>query len=92
MNRNLAMTLGALVLGCAAGMTLDSRAQAQAFTTPAVYTRWQQFCEASENKANAISAIVRAKGDEGWELASVSIGTIGGSIEFATVCFKRPVR
>ncbi len=83
MNRNTLILLGVFVLGCAAGLKMDSRALAQSFPAPASPRKWQQFCEEYSTMKD-LNADARQRGDEGWELATV---VVPGRIY---ACFKRP--
>jgi hypothetical protein len=83
MNRNTLLLLGTFTLGCAAGLTLDSSARAQAFPQPAQTRKWQQFCELL-GPGKELDEGLRKRGEEGWELVTLHGG---GSL---LVCFKRP--
>lgn len=97
MNRNTLLLLAVFTLGCAAGMSLDSRAQAQSPQTPAPSAatappaaatppaqqrqRWEQYCSRTTS-VEELSEEVRKAGLKGWELVALS----GGA-----ACYKRPV-
>ncbi len=91
MNRNTLILLAVFVLGCAAGMHADSRAHAQTqkFTTPTTVRKWQQFCSDQAGVGNDINNVLRSKGEEGWELVSVTAHQ--EVFKTLLVCFKRPV-
>ncbi len=84
MNRNTLLLLGAFALGCAAGLHMDTRAQAQGFPTPGAAQRWQQFC-GEYATTEELNTDLRKLGDERWELVGTSYG---GYRIYA--CFKRP--
>ncbi|WP_164010094.1 hypothetical protein [Pyxidicoccus trucidator] len=92
MNRNTLLLLGVFVLGCAAGMHADSRAhartQTQTFPAPTTVRKWQQFCSDHQAVGNEINNVLRQKGEEGWELVSVTEHQ--EVFKALLVCFKRP--
>ena len=89
MNRKTALLLAVFALGCAAGMHVDSRAHAQAFPTPAKAQKWQQECAEYDNDLKDVNRLLRARGEQGWELvAFTSWGSMSGGSMVA--CFKRP--
>ncbi len=69
------------VTGCAASPP-PPPANALRMGEPAVTTRWEQFCEQSQNVSQA-SWLASSRGNEGWELVSMYAGVL---------CFKRPVQ
>jgi hypothetical protein len=89
MNRNTALLLAVFALGCAAGMHLDSRAQAQNLPTPARAQQWQQQCVSIPGTVNGPDWFVNINkklvglGAQGWELVTID----PGAAQFA--CFKR---
>jgi hypothetical protein len=70
--------LAAIALVCAG---CEAPAAAVPPTTPRHAGAWQQFCEQSWNVPQA-SALVSARGAEGWELVAMYNGVL---------CYKRPV-
>jgi hypothetical protein len=90
-----ALALGfAFVIGCVAG-PMAQQAVARAYAQPGPTKRWEQFCSYrksayASNEATLIAdanADLKAKGAEGWELASGSFDN-GNLVSY---CFKRPV-
>ncbi|MFP2909792.1 hypothetical protein ACLESD_33050 [Pyxidicoccus sp. 3LFB2] len=92
MNRNTLILLAVFVLGCAAGMQADSRAHARApaqkFPAPTTVRKWQQFCSDHSATGDGINNVLRQKGEEGWELVSVTAHQ--EVFKSLLVCFKRP--
>jgi hypothetical protein len=89
MNRNTLLLLAVFAVGCAAGMHLDSRAQAQSLPTPARVQKWQQFCLSTpganfgSDPRRDHNQKLKELGEQGWELVSSDL---------ALTCVKRPVQ
>jgi hypothetical protein len=90
MSRNTILLLAVFAVGCAAGMHLDSRAQAQAFPAPSKVQKWQQYCRV-DSDLNAAQTWTRTQGEAGWELVSGSVTGTTPLNRVAMTCFKRPV-
>jgi hypothetical protein len=79
MKKNVALVLIGMVLGVGAGALATGRVRAQGAPAPAA--RWEQDC-AEARGVEEIRALVRARGEAGWELAAFDAGIL---------CFKRPM-
>ena len=67
--------------GCAASPP-PPPAHALRMGEPASTTRWEQFCEQSQNVSQA-SWLASSRGADGWELVSMYAGVL---------CYNRPVQ
>ncbi|WNG21240.1 hypothetical protein F0U63_45990 [Cystobacter fuscus] len=93
MNRNMLLFLIVFIVGCAAGMSMDSRALAQGTPPPAPAAsappiqKWEYFCERNVNDREVNESANRA-GQKGWELVGVTSTNI--AIGNLLACYKRP--
>jgi hypothetical protein len=89
MNRNTVLLLAVFAVGCAAGMHMDSRAQAQAFPAPAKVQKWQQYCVprtqswSAADAADKLNPHLKSLGEQGWELVT---------LDDVLYCLKRPAQ
>ena len=87
MNRNTLLLLAVFAVGCAAGMHVDSRAQAQNFPAPAKAQKWQQEC-VTYSGSNGLNRLLKDRGQQGWEFTTaVPFSAFDGGMH---ACFKRP--
>jgi hypothetical protein len=90
MNRNTLLLLAVFAVGCAAGMHVDSRAQAQSLPTPARIQKWQQECVDYGASPKTANRLLRERGAQGWELVGLSSWSSFSGTDYVA-CFKRPV-
>jgi hypothetical protein len=82
----VSLVLIGIILGCGANAIRGAQAQ-QPFAASANARPWQQYCQEADDP-DALIGIVRAAGEQGFELATNSLRAMN-SDDFI-VCFKRP--
>jgi hypothetical protein len=78
-----------ILIGCAAGAAIPA-VTAQSFGPNPSAQRWEQYCEWEDRSRSAmerLSATIRQRGMEGWELAEVHYDVY---MSRNVACFKRP--
>jgi hypothetical protein len=98
-HKQMVISLGvAFVLGCAVAPVANQVAIRPAQAAPEGVRRWEQYCsfqhrqsESIESLTTSVNADLKARGIEGWELASSVPYTWGGTIGGLIYCFRRPI-
>jgi hypothetical protein len=102
-HKQTVLSLGiAFVLGCVAAPVANQLAIRPAQAAPEGVRKWEQYCSYQRAQlvgwdklygalTSTINADLKARGLEGWELASTTPIAGGGTIDGLIYCMRRPI-
>jgi hypothetical protein len=95
-NQTLITICIAFVMGCIAGPMASQVVVRPARAEPNGARKWEQYCSFRkvgywDDVINDTNQDLKARGLEGWELASTALLTEHGNAEGLSYCFRRPI-